>query len=40
MQSVYLALATDKCQFVTADERFLRKVYQVEQGTLRSGRSG
>ena len=37
MQSVYLALATDnKCQFVTADERFLRKIYQGGQGTLRA----
>jgi predicted nucleic acid-binding protein len=34
---VYLALAIDnKCQFVTADERFLRKIYQGGQGTLRA----
>jgi predicted nucleic acid-binding protein len=34
---VYLALAIDnKCQFVTADERFLRKIHQGGQGTLRA----
>jgi len=34
---VYLALAIDnKCQFVTADERFLRKIYLGGQGTLRA----
>ena len=34
---VYLSLAIDnKCQFVTADERFLRKIYQVRRGTLRA----
>ena len=34
---VYLALAIDnKCQFVTADERFLRKIHQGGLGTLRA----
>ena len=34
---VYLALAIDnKCQFVTADERFLRKIHQGGQGALRA----
>jgi predicted nucleic acid-binding protein len=34
---VYLALAIDnKCQFVTADERFLRKIHQGGQSTLRA----
>ena len=34
---VYLALAIDnKCQFVTADERFLRKIQQGGQDALRA----
>jgi predicted nucleic acid-binding protein len=33
---LYLALAVEKkCQFVTADQRFLRKLYQSRQHTLR-----
>ena len=33
---LYLALAVEKqCQFVTADERFLRKLHQGRQRTLR-----
>jgi predicted nucleic acid-binding protein len=33
---LYLALAVEKkCQFVTADQRFLRKLYQGRQHTLR-----
>jgi predicted nucleic acid-binding protein len=35
---LYLALAIErKCQFVTADERFLRKLYQSRRQGLRSG---
>jgi predicted nucleic acid-binding protein len=34
---VYLAMAVDnKCQFVTADERFLRKLHQGRRRTLRA----
>ena len=34
---LYLALAVEKnCQFVTADERFLRKLHQSRQHALRS----
>jgi len=34
---LYLALAIEKkCRFVTADERFLRKLHQGRQRTLRS----
>ena len=32
---LYLALAEKKCQFVTADERFLRKLQQGRQRILR-----
>ena len=33
---VYLALAIEnKCHFVTADERLLRKIYQCREATLR-----
>jgi predicted nucleic acid-binding protein len=33
---LYLALAVEKkCQFVTSDQRFLRKLYQGRQHTLR-----
>jgi predicted nucleic acid-binding protein len=33
---LYLALAVEKkCQFVTADERFLRKLHRGRQPTLR-----
>ena len=33
---LYLVLAVEKkCQFVTADERFLRKLHQGQQHTLR-----
>jgi predicted nucleic acid-binding protein len=35
---LYLALAIEKkCQFVTADERFLRKLHQGRQHTRRGG---